>query len=74
MGPMAQDFRDAFGLGETELGISTIDADGVALAAIQGLNAKLEATVATQARELAAQRAVIDALSAALDEVRRSLR
>jgi hypothetical protein len=31
-----------FGLGETELGISTLDADGVALTAIQGLNAKFE--------------------------------
>ncbi len=43
MGPMAQDFSAAFQLGETPKGISTIDADGVALAAIQGLNAKLEA-------------------------------
>ncbi|MEO8740656.1 MAG: hypothetical protein ABI537_13275, partial [Casimicrobiaceae bacterium] len=41
MGPMAQDFRAAFGLGETDTGISTVDADGVALAAIQGLNQKL---------------------------------
>jgi len=37
MGPMAQDFYAAFGLGEDEKYISTIDADGVALAAIQGL-------------------------------------
>ncbi|MBC7259364.1 MAG: tail fiber domain-containing protein [Chloroflexi bacterium] len=37
MGPMAQDFYAAFGLGEDETLISTIDADGVALAAIQGL-------------------------------------
>jgi hypothetical protein len=37
MGPMAQDFAAAFGLGETNKGITTIDADGVALAAIQGL-------------------------------------
>ena len=36
------DFHAAFGLGETPKGISTIDADGVALAAIQGLNAKVE--------------------------------
>jgi hypothetical protein len=34
---MAQDFYAAFGLGESERYISTIDADGVALAAIQGL-------------------------------------
>jgi len=37
MGPVAQDFSAAFGLGESETAISTVDADGVALAAIQGL-------------------------------------
>lgn len=38
MGPTAQDFKAAFGLGESDLGITTVDADGVAMAAIQGLN------------------------------------
>ena len=47
MGPMAQDFHAAFGLGESERGISTVDAQGVALAAIQGLNVKLESEVAS---------------------------
>ena len=37
MGPMAQDFRAAFGLGEDETHISTVDSEGVALAAIQAL-------------------------------------
>ena len=37
MGPMAQDFNPAFNFTEAPLGISTLDADGVALAAIQGL-------------------------------------
>jgi hypothetical protein len=37
MGPMAQDFHEAFGLGRDEKSINTADADGVALAAIQGL-------------------------------------
>ena len=37
MGPVAQDFSAAFGLGEDNLHISTVDADGVALAGIQGL-------------------------------------
>jgi len=37
IGPMAQDFYAAFGLGDDERYISTIDPDGVALAAIQGL-------------------------------------
>ncbi len=35
---MAQDFSAAFGVGEKETMITTIDADGVALAAIQGLH------------------------------------
>lgn len=42
MGAMAQDFKAAFGLGHDDKSISTSDADGVALAAIQGLNQKLE--------------------------------
>jgi hypothetical protein len=42
IGPMAQDFKAVFAVGESETGITTIDADGVALAAIQGLNRKLE--------------------------------
>ncbi len=38
IGPMAQDFRAAFGLGEDDRHIGTTDAQGVALAAIQGLH------------------------------------
>jgi hypothetical protein len=41
IGPMAEDFYEAFGLGESETGIATLDTSGVALAAIQGLNEKL---------------------------------
>jgi hypothetical protein len=37
MGPMAQDFHTAFGMGKDNKTIATVDADGVALAAIQGL-------------------------------------
>jgi Chaperone of endosialidase/Head domain of trimeric autotransporter adhesin len=42
LGPMAQDFYAAFNIGLEDTGICTVDADGVALAAIQGLNQKLE--------------------------------
>jgi hypothetical protein len=42
MGPMAQDFRAAFGLGEDDTHITTIDEEGVALAAIQGLHLELQ--------------------------------
>ena len=37
LGPMAQDFRAAFGLGEDEKHISAVDEEGVALAAIKAL-------------------------------------
>ena len=37
IGPMAQDFAAAFNVGEDDRHITTIDADGVSLAAIQGL-------------------------------------
>ena len=38
---MAQDFYAAFAVGPDDKHIATVDADGVALAAIQGLNQKL---------------------------------
>jgi hypothetical protein len=37
VGPMAQDFYAAFGLGHTDKGIATLDTSGVALAAIKAL-------------------------------------
>lgn len=37
IGPMAQDFHGAFGLGKSDKGISTLDTSGVALAAIKAL-------------------------------------
>jgi Head domain of trimeric autotransporter adhesin/Chaperone of endosialidase len=40
MGPTAQDFHAAFGLGESDLRINTIDADGVALAGVRALEAR----------------------------------
>ncbi len=42
VGPVAQDFHAAFGLGENDTTITTVDEGGVALAAIQGLNEKVE--------------------------------
>ncbi|HSA03257.1 MAG TPA: hypothetical protein P5055_21210, partial [Candidatus Paceibacterota bacterium] len=44
MGPMAQAFKQAFYPGRDDKSISTMEFDGVALAAIQGLNQKLEET------------------------------
>ena len=60
MGPVAQDFHAAFGLGECDTSISTVDADGVALAAIQGLYE----LVRRQQAELEALRAELRAVTA----------
>ena len=40
IGPVAQDFHEAFGLGESALRINMIDADGVALAGVKALEAR----------------------------------
>ena len=55
MGPMAQDFYSAFGLGDTDKAINSIDVGGVAFAAIQGLNEKLTHELARVRTELAAK-------------------
>jgi hypothetical protein len=53
LGPVAQDFYSIFNLGTDEKHLAPIDEGGVALAAIQGLNQKLEA----RSRELEAANA-----------------
>ena len=63
IGPMAQDFQDTFGLnGGDEQHISVVDASGVALAAIQGLNRKLEGKVTELCSENAALKKRLDRL------------
>jgi alpha-tubulin suppressor-like RCC1 family protein len=49
LGPMAQDFHAAFSLGGDDKSIATVDADGVALAAIQGLHRTTEVLAAENA-------------------------
>src|ERR1700682_4379457 len=49
LGPMAQDFHAAFGLGDSDKSIGMQDIEGVALAAIQGLHQQL----ARKSREIA---------------------
>jgi len=68
MGPTAQDFKAAFGLGESDTGITSIDADGVALAAIQGLNRKLEAENAALRQELAELKSLVQTLADKLNK------
>ncbi len=62
IGPMAQDFHAAFGLnGGDDKHISVVDESGIALAAIQGLNQKLEEQKAENA-QLKQQLAQLQAL------------
>jgi hypothetical protein len=58
LGPVAQDFKAAFYPGRDDKSITTLEFDGVELAAIQGLNQKVEA----QKAELAARERQIDSL------------
>ncbi|MGE0360927.1 MAG: tail fiber domain-containing protein [Vicinamibacterales bacterium] len=53
VGPTAQDFHAAFGLGEDPLRISTIDADGIALVAVQALTRENDTLKAALAALLA---------------------
>jgi hypothetical protein len=55
VGPTAQDFRAAFGLGEGETTISSVDADGVSLLSVQALTRR----VAAQRDEIATLRAAV---------------
>jgi hypothetical protein len=68
LGPMAQDFHVAFGLnGADDKHIATIDEEGVALAAIQGLNQKLnekDAQIQNLEKKLDALQAVVKKLVA----------
>jgi hypothetical protein len=80
IGAMAQDFKAAFQVGENDKMISTIDPDGVTLAAIQGLNEELNeqttklktenkalrAQIAAQNNRLAAQAAQLSEFEARL--------
>ena len=60
MGPMAEDIYGIFGLGADEEHISPLDANGVALAAIQGLHVLSQ----EQAAQIQTQAARIEGLEA----------
>jgi hypothetical protein len=69
IGPMAQDFRAAFGLGYDDKHISTIDTDGVTMSAIKGLVEELQ----QQDNALDAREAQIRKLESAVQELREHL-
>lgn len=61
LGPAAEDFFDAFGLGASAQHITTVDANGVALAAVQGLAARIEETQRATLAELEQENARLHA-------------
>jgi hypothetical protein len=73
IGPMAQDFRAAFQVGESETGITTVDADGVALAAIQGLNQRVEQELMKKDAQLKSQQQQIAELLGRLQVLEQKL-
>ena len=65
IGPMAQDFYAAFHMGTDDRHIATVDADGVALAAIQGLHEivrEKEVEIGAMKKQLAVMQQQIKAL------------
>src|SRR5262249_13907438 len=66
IGPVAQDFYAAFAVGDDDRHISTVDEGGVALAAIQGLNQKLEEELQKKDAQIAALQKEKDAQQAQL--------
>ncbi|MEM6455354.1 MAG: tail fiber domain-containing protein [Acidobacteriota bacterium] len=72
LGPMAQDFYALFGLGIAENKIATIDVAGVAIAAIQGLNEKVDSKDA-EIESLKAERTELNNRLDALEAMVREL-
>jgi hypothetical protein len=76
IGPMAQDFGAAFALSHDDKHISVVDEGGVALAAIQGLNEKVEerdARIREQEIQIQTQTVEIRKLSRALADLQTAI-
>jgi hypothetical protein len=69
MGPMAQDFRATFGVGEDDRHIAAVDEGGVALAAIKGLAARTSRENATLRTRLARDDAAIVSLRSQVADI-----
>jgi hypothetical protein len=72
IGPMAQDFKHAFYPGRDDKGITTLEFDGVELAAIQGLNQKVKELKSENA-SLHEQNAVLEKRLQALEHIVQTL-
>jgi hypothetical protein len=67
LGPTAQDFARAFGLGESNRHIDAVDSEGVALAGIQAL----DRIVRAQERQIRLQQRELNALKAQVRRLQR---
>jgi hypothetical protein len=72
VGPMAQDFHAAFGLGDSDKSIGMQDIEGVALAAIQGLHQQL-ARGSREIAKLKAKVAEVEMLKGKLEAIEAKL-
>ena len=70
IGPMAQDFRAAFGLGESDKTLNTVDASGVTMAAIQGLYQLMQ----EKDRQIEALTRKVEQQQAQLNQVKRTIK
>jgi hypothetical protein len=73
VGPMARDFYAAFGVGEDDRHITSIDEDGIALASIKALsreNRRLRADVAIESQAVSDMRAELRRLERPAAQVR----
>lgn len=73
IGPMAEDFHDAVDVGDSDDHINSINADGVAFAAIQGLSMKLDVEYTQLRNELEEQADRIDDLERENTQLRKHL-
>ena len=73
IGPMAKDFYDLFGFGSSEQMISEQDLIGVTLAAVQGLNIKVDSEVETLKRQVEEQNREIERLRAEIAQLKAML-
>ena len=73
VGPMAQDFKATFGLGKSDKMIGYLDASGVALAALQGLNQKVDERNQALETQMAQKDAEIKQLQQSIAELEKAV-
>jgi len=73
IGPMAQDFHATFNVGTDDRHIAPIDEGGVALAAIQGLNQKLERDLEQKRTEITELKQTVNELKQLIEAVNHKL-